>query len=92
MAPAQSASVRSPSAPVGLERARPALVGQSRARCPRSRYMVAFIYPITATIRSFLAKKGHALEDVDRMHQAWFKSIVMQVALWSVPYIREGDY
>jgi hypothetical protein len=56
------------------------------------RYMVAFIYPITATIKSFLTKKGHSPEDVDRMHQAWFKSVVMQVALWSVPYIREGDY
>lgn len=56
------------------------------------RYMVAFIYPITATIKPFLAKKGHSSEDVERMHQAWFKSVVMQVALWSAPYVREDDY
>ncbi|MCS6940354.1 MAG: protoglobin domain-containing protein [Roseiflexus sp.] len=56
------------------------------------RYMVAFIYPITATIKPFLAKKGHSLEEVEHMHQAWFKSVVMQVALWSAPYVREGDY
>jgi hypothetical protein len=56
------------------------------------RYLVAFIYPITATIKPFLAKKGHSPEDVERMHQAWFKSIVLQVALWCYPYIKDGDY
>lgn len=56
------------------------------------RYMVAFIYPITATIKPFLAKKGHSAEEVDKMHQAWFKSVVLQVALWSVPYVKEGDW
>lgn len=56
------------------------------------RYMIAFIYPITATIREFLARKGHSAAEVDRMHQAWFKSIVLQVTLWSYPYAREGDF
>jgi hypothetical protein len=56
------------------------------------RYLVAFIYPITATIKPFLANKGHNSEEVDKMHQAWFKSVVMQVALWSVPYVRDGDF
>ena len=57
-----------------------------------ARYLVAFIYPITATIRDFLAKKGHSAEEVDKMHQAWFKSVVLQVALWLQPYVREGDF
>ncbi|MFQ5433286.1 MAG: protoglobin domain-containing protein [Anaerolineae bacterium] len=56
------------------------------------RYLVAFIYPITATIKPFLAKKGHSEAKVDKMHQAWFKSVVIQVALWSVPYVHEGDF
>lgn len=56
------------------------------------RYLVAFIYPITATIRPFLANKGHSAEEVEKMHQAWFKSVVLQVALWSYPYVREGDF
>lgn len=56
------------------------------------RYLTAFIYPITATIRPFLAKKGHSPEEVEKMHQAWFKSIVLQVALWSAPYVKEGDF
>lgn len=56
------------------------------------RYLVAFIYPITATIKPFLAKKGHTAEEVEKMHQAWFKSVVIQVALWSVPYVKDGDF
>jgi hypothetical protein len=56
------------------------------------RYMIAFIYPITATIRSFLAKKGHSAEEVEKMHQAWFKSIVLQVVLWSRPYAKAGEF
>ena len=50
------------------------------------RYLIAFIYPITATIKSFLARKGHAAEEVENMYQAWFKSVVLQVTLWSAPY------
>jgi hypothetical protein len=53
------------------------------------RFLIAFIYPITATIRDFLTKGGHAAEDVEAMHQAWFKSVVLQVALWSRPYAAE---
>lgn len=56
------------------------------------RYMVAFIYPITATIRPFLEKKGHSAEVVEKMHQAWFKSVVMQVALWGYPFVIDGDF
>ncbi|GIK59052.1 MAG: protogloblin ApPgb [Chloroflexi bacterium] len=56
------------------------------------RYMVAFIYPITATIRQFLAAKGHSADEVDKMHQAWFKAVTLSVILWSVPYVKEGDF
>jgi hypothetical protein len=50
------------------------------------RYLVAFVYPITATVREFLAKKGHSEEEVDAMHQAWFKAVTLTVVLWSRPY------
>ena len=56
------------------------------------RYLVAFIYPITATVRQFLAAKGHSAEDVDKMHQAWFKAVVLSVTLWSTPYVKEGNF
>lgn len=53
------------------------------------RYLIAFIYPITATIKPFLARKGHAAEEVENMYQAWFKAVVLQVTLWSAPYARQ---
>jgi hypothetical protein len=56
------------------------------------RYIIAFVYPITATIKPFLAKGGHDPEEVDKMYNAWFKSVVMQVALWAYPYAKEGEH
>lgn len=56
------------------------------------RYVIAFIYPITATIRDFLANSDHDTETVDRMYHAWFKSVTLQVAIWSYPYVPEGDW
>lgn len=56
------------------------------------RYLIAFIYPITATIKPFLAKKGHSADEVDKMYHAWFKAVTLQVALWSSPYAKDGDF
>ncbi|GHD21843.1 protoglobin domain-containing protein [Nocardiopsis kunsanensis] len=56
------------------------------------RYIIAFIYPITATMRDFLGKKGHSAEQVEAMHQAWFKAVTLNVALWARPYVRDGDW
>ncbi|MGF1618907.1 MAG: protoglobin domain-containing protein [Acidimicrobiia bacterium] len=50
------------------------------------RYMVAFIWPITATIRSFLANSGADEAGIDAMHTAWFKAVTLTAALWSQPY------
>lgn len=55
------------------------------------RYLVALIYPMS-TIRHLLAAKGHTAEEVNRMHQAWTKALVLHVALWSHPYVTEGDW
>lgn len=56
------------------------------------RYLIAFIYPITATIRPFLMANGHSDEEVDKMHQAWFKAVVLTVTLWTEPYAKVGDF
>ncbi len=52
------------------------------------RYVIALVYPITATLRPFLAAKGAPPEEVDRMQDAWRKSVLLQVALWSEAYLR----
>lgn len=56
------------------------------------RYMMAFIYPITATMKPFLANGGHSVEEVDKMHNAWFKAVVLSDILWTKPYIKEGQF
>ena len=56
------------------------------------RYLPTLIVPITTTLKPFLAKKGHSAEDVEKMHAAWVKSVVLQVTLWSYPYCRDGDF
>ena len=56
------------------------------------RYIVLLIYPIWTTLKPFLSKKGHTAGDVEKMHQAWLKSLLLQIALWSQPYVNEGDW
>lgn len=52
------------------------------------RHVVAFTGVINDAeiIKPFLASKGHSAEEVDRMYQAWCKSVLLQVALWTEPY------
>jgi len=45
---------------------------------------------MNATIWPFLAKKGHSSAEVERMHEAWCKAVMLQVTLWSRPYSKEG--
>jgi hypothetical protein len=56
------------------------------------RYLPALLYPITATLKPFLAKKGNSSAEVEQMHQAWVKSVLLQVILWSYPYVKDGDF
>lgn len=56
------------------------------------RYIIAFIYPITATIKQFLENGEHGPEDIENMHQAWFKAVTLQATIWSHPYVKEGDF
>jgi hypothetical protein len=48
--------------------------------------ILAFVAVMNETIKPYLAAKGHSKEQVDRMHQAWCKSIQLQLALWANPY------
>jgi hypothetical protein len=56
------------------------------------RYIIAFIYPITATMRPFLAYKGHSEAEVEKMDQAWFKAVTLQIALWCQPFAKPGMF
>jgi hypothetical protein len=50
------------------------------------RDVIAFVAVMNETIKPHLAAKGHSAEAVEKMHQAWCKSIQMQLALWARLY------
>jgi hypothetical protein len=56
------------------------------------RYLVAFIYPITITIKPFLEKSGKTTGDVEGMYNAWFKAVTLSILLWCYPYINKGQF
>ena len=56
------------------------------------RFIVPLVSPLASTLKPFLAQKGHASEQVEKMHQAWLKTMLLQVTLWGQPYIKEGDF
>jgi hypothetical protein len=56
------------------------------------RYVLALLVPITTTLKPFLAEGGAAPDEVEAMHQAWVKAVLLQVILWSHPYVRDGDF
>ena len=56
------------------------------------RDLFALIFPVTFTLRPFLAKKGHPAEEVEKMYGAWLKSSLLQMTLWAHPYVKDGDF
>jgi hypothetical protein len=56
------------------------------------RDLFLLVFPVTLTLRPFLDKEGHPPEEVQKMYEAWVKSCLLQVTLWSHPYVKEGDF
>lgn len=56
------------------------------------RYLSALTIPVTTTLKPFLASKGASAADVEKMHAAWVKSVLLQSILWSHPYIKDGQF
>ncbi|MBP4139195.1 protoglobin domain-containing protein [Flavobacterium geliluteum] len=56
------------------------------------RYIPALTIPVTTTLKPFLAKKGASASDVDKMYNAWVKSVLMQSILWGQPYMKKGEF
>lgn len=56
------------------------------------RHLLALVTPISITMRPFLAKGGASPEQVDAMHAAWTKAVLMTAILWSQPYAKDGDF
>jgi hypothetical protein len=50
------------------------------------RDIIAFITVMNDTIKPHLAAKGHAVNEVEKMHKAWRSSMQLQIALFAQPY------
>jgi len=50
------------------------------------RFVVAFTAVVTTTLSRFLGDDA----ECEPMAQAWSKAVLLQVALWSRPYVKEG--
>jgi Protoglobin len=58
---------------------------QSTSHVPL-RDIIGFIAVMNETIKPYLGAQGHSVEDVEKMHLAWCKSMQLQTALWAGPY------
>ena len=58
----------------------------------KGRDLIAFAAATVAPMRPYLEKGGHSPEVVLRMQEAWWKSMILQVTLWSQPYMNHGDF
>jgi len=56
------------------------------------RYLTLLAQPIVDTLRPFLERGETGRDDVDAMQNAWRKSVLLQVTLWSFPYIAKEDF
>lgn len=54
------------------------------------RYLVTLIHPVS-NIR-FVLERGDFEEEITRIEDAWGKSLALQVALWTYPYTKNGDW
>ena len=64
---------------------------ESAAHIPL-RYVLAFGAAIMATTRPFLASKGHDADEVDHMHAAWNKAVMLHLTLWSRAYVGPEEW
>ena len=56
------------------------------------RYIPGLTIPVTSTLKPFLAKKGASPDDVNKMYDAWLKSVLLQAILWGQPYMKPGEF
>ncbi|MCS3798684.1 protoglobin domain-containing protein [Niastella sp. OAS944] len=54
------------------------------------RYVIAFTAVVNDTVKPFLAKKGHSLGVIEKMHKAWCKAVLLHVTLWTRAYCTDG--
>ncbi len=49
--------------------------------------IIAFAMVMNQTVKPYLAAKGNTPDEVEKMHTAWCRSMQLQLALWTKPYL-----
>lgn len=62
------------------------------ARVVPFRFMFPMMEPVLGALRKHLTRAGASGQQADEMERAWRKSLLLQLTLWSEPYVREGEY
>jgi hypothetical protein len=56
------------------------------------RYILAFTAVVNNTIKPFLANKISDSVELEKMHEAWCKAVILHVTLWSRAYVSEQEW
>jgi hypothetical protein len=56
------------------------------------RYLLAFTAVVIASARGYLAAHGAPAEQVDRMHSAFTKSVMLHVTVWTRAYVDGAEW
>ena len=56
------------------------------------RYVIAFTAVVNDSIKPFMAKNGHSLGVIEKMHKAWCKAVLLHVTLWTRAYCNESEW
>jgi hypothetical protein len=64
--------------------------GANTASLVPLRYLYAFSATIVIATRRFLVEAGLSGDDLRSLEDAWLKAVLLQITLWSRPYVREG--
>jgi hypothetical protein len=54
------------------------------------RYLVAFSAMVVISTRPFFVEGGVAGENLQKLEDAWLKTVQLHITLWTRPYTREG--
>jgi len=53
------------------------------------RYVLAFAVPLLADMREHLMRKNLPVDEIERLHVAWTKAVILTLTLWSRPYTKQ---
>jgi hypothetical protein len=53
------------------------------------RYVLAFAVPVIADMREHLVRKNLPTDEIERLHAAWTKAVILTLTLWSRPYTKQ---